>query len=70
MLEAIQSQWAAILNSMKEEYEISKVCFETWLLPLEVVSANNNVLTILAPENSALKIVSQKYSLMLQVVIV
>lgn len=69
MLEAIQSQWTTILNTMKEEYEISKVCFETWLLPLEVVAANNNVLTILAPENSALKIVSQKYSLMLQVVI-
>ena len=69
MLETIRSQWATILNTMKEEYEISKISFETWLLPLEVVGVNNNVLTVLAPENSALRVVSQKYSLMLQVVI-
>lgn len=69
MLETIQSQWTTILNSMKDEYEISDVSFRTWLLPLEIVGADNHVLTILVQDSTALKIVPQKYSLMLQVVI-
>ena len=36
MLETLKEKWNDILKFLKEEYEISDVSFDTWLLPLEV----------------------------------
>jgi chromosomal replication initiator protein len=69
MLADIQKQWTTILNAMKDEHEISDVAFKTWLLPLEVVGADDHVVTILVPETSFLNYLRKKYSLLLQVTI-
>ena len=36
MLETLKEKWNEILKYLKEEYDISDVSFDTWLLPLEV----------------------------------
>ena len=36
MLETLKEKWNDILKYLKEEYDISDVSFDTWLLPLEV----------------------------------
>ena len=64
MLETLKEKWNDILNYLKEEYDISDVSFDTWLLPLEVyaldiwmpivgtLTPKNNVrLFISCPEN-------------------
>lgn len=63
MLELIQSKWNEILEIMQTEYDIANVSFNTWLLPLKVHSVENNVITILVPENNTygLQYIKNKY---------
>ncbi len=63
MLELIQSKWNEILEIMQTEYYIANVSFNTWLLPLKVHSVENNVITILVPENNTygLQYIKNKY---------
>ena len=63
MLELIQSKWNEILEIMQTEYDIANVSFNTWLLPLKVISVDNNVITILVPEDNTygLQYIKKKY---------
>ena len=69
MLQTIQSKWNIILNTMKEEHEISNVSFKTWLLPLKVLAVENHTVTLLVPDSGILPFLRKKYTLMLQVTI-
>ena len=60
-----------ILNTVKQEYEISDVSFDTWIRPLEVFAIEGNTLYILVPsEQMALSYISKKYLAPLRVAIV
>ncbi len=67
MLETIQNNWDKILNAMKEEFDILDVSFKTWLLPLKVVAADHNEVTIMVPESATLNYLRKRYTRMLQV---
>ncbi len=68
MLETIQEKWPAILEHLKQEHDISDVSFKTWLLPLEVVSVENDTIIIVVPEESiGLQYIKKKYYLPLKV---
>ncbi|MBQ9886867.1 MAG: chromosomal replication initiator protein DnaA [Lachnospiraceae bacterium] len=70
MLEKIKECWDEILKNLKEEHDISDVSYKTWLLPLEVISADKDtgVVTILIPgEHLSLSYIKKKYSFLLQV---
>lgn len=69
MLELIQSKWTEILDTLKQEYDISKVSYETWLLPLKPCSFADGILTIIAPESMALSFVKKKYYAPLKVTV-
>ena len=70
MLELIQYKWNEILETMQQEYDISDVSFKTWLLPIKVNSLNNNVITIMVPDdNLGLQYIKKKYSNCLMVTI-
>ena len=69
MLQKIQNNWNTILNTMKEEHEISNVSFKTWLLPLKVLAVKNHTVTLLVPDKENLGFLRKKYTLMLQVTI-
>ena len=69
MLETIRNNWDKILNAMKEEFDILDVSFKTWLLPLEVVAADHNEVTIMVPESATLNYLRKRYTRMLQVTI-
>ena len=49
-IEQIIEKWDEILNTVKEEHEISEVSFNTWLKPLSVFAVENNKLYILVPD--------------------
>lgn len=69
-IQELEKKWEEILNTVKKEHDISDISFNTWLLPLKLHSVENNIVTILVPqEQVGLNYISKKYSLPLQVTI-
>lgn len=46
MKELVQEKWDEILNYLKVEYNITKVSYTTWLLPLKVFDVTDNTVII------------------------
>ena len=69
MLETLKEKWYEILLYLKNEYEISNVSFQTWLLPLEIYSLKQpgNIIQIIVPDANFLGYIKKKYSVMLKV---
>ena len=68
----IREKWNDILKYSLEEYELTKVSYETWLLPLAVYSFDNeaSVLTLIYQSSSAdiaAEFIQNRYSLFIQV---
>ena len=62
-MDKIIEKWDEILNTVKQEYEISDVSFDTWIRPLEVFAIEGNTLYILVPsEQMALSYISKNFS--------
>ena len=67
-IEQIIEKWDEILNTVKEEHEISEVSFNTWLKPLSVFAVENNKLYILVPdEQIGLSYITKKFLLPIRV---
>lgn len=68
MLETIREKWPEILNSLKQEYDITDVSFKTWLLPLEVRAVEDDTIILVVPEETVgLQYIKKKYSTPLRV---
>lgn len=65
--ETIKEKWLDILNLMKEEHDIMKVSFSTWLMPLQPYALLGDELIVLVPEDGYIKILQKKYLLFLKV---
>ncbi len=46
----VNEKWDEILETLKREYEISDVSFNTWLKPLEIHAVEDSLITIVAPD--------------------
>ena len=46
-MDNVIEKWDEILQTVKRDYNISDVAFNTWLKPLEVYDVTDNVITIL-----------------------
>lgn len=69
-MEHIVEKWNLILQTVKEEHELTDVSFNTWLKPLKVFSLNNNTLYILVPdEQMGLNYITKKYTLPIKVAV-
>lgn len=69
-MEHIVEKWDQILQTVKEEHELTDVSFNTWLKPLKVFSVNNNTLYILVPdEQIGLNYITKKYTLPIKVAV-
>lgn len=63
----IEEKWVAILNKLKENYDISEISFLTWIQPLKVYSVEGNTVTVLVPSlQLGLEYVNMKYKCPLQ----
>ena len=38
----VEEKWQEILLTVKEEYELSNVVFDSWIKPLEIFQINGN----------------------------
>ena len=46
MIDRLKENWDAIKDTLKENYDISKVSYDTWIVPMEI---HNDILKILLP---------------------
>ena len=60
-LELLTEKWDGILQTIRRENDLSKVAFETWLLPLKIFRIEDHVLKITAPFEQAVTYVENKY---------
>ncbi|WP_432627959.1 chromosomal replication initiator protein DnaA [Brotaphodocola sp.] len=68
MLETLKEKWPEIIRFLKDEYGISEVSVETWLLPLEVYSIEDEtVVKLVVPDAHFLGYIKKKYTTMLTV---
>ena len=69
-MDHILDKWDKILNTIKTEYDLTNVSFETWIKPLEVYGIDGSTLYILVPaDQMTLNYISKKYTLPLKVAI-
>ncbi|MGN0342273.1 MAG: chromosomal replication initiator protein DnaA [Roseburia sp.] len=69
-MQQIIEKWQEILQTVKEEHELTDVSFNTWLKPLEVFSVKGDTLYILVPdEQMGLNYITKKYRLPIKVAV-
>ena len=67
MLHKIKENWQAILNTFREEQELTDVSYNTWLLPLEISSYEDDTLSLIYPgQEIAMNYLRKKYTYFLQ----
>lgn len=67
----IKENWQLIKETMKKEYNISDISYQTWVAPLEFYNVTNDVVNIIIPTDlaPALNYISSKYKSFFQVTI-
>ncbi|EOS27343.1 chromosomal replication initiator protein DnaA [Lachnospiraceae bacterium 3-1] len=69
-MELILKKWEEILQTVKEEHELTDVSFNAWLKPLSVCSIEGKILYILVPsEQMGVTYIAKKYGYLIQVAI-
>lgn len=67
----IEEKWEEIKNTMRKEYDLSNISYNTWIEPLKLHGIKDDVVTIIIPSDQAhsLKYISKKYKDYFQVTI-
>lgn len=72
-IDTLKTNWNLIKERLKEEYDITKVSFTTWIEPLEIHSVNDTEVTILIVDTTADKFVvdylTKRYQKLFQIMI-
>ena len=53
-MNAVIEKWEEILQTVKSEYEVNDVPFNTWLKPLEVYEVDGSLITVAGSDRSQL----------------
>ena len=71
-MNAVIEKWEEILQTVKSEYEVTDVPFNTWLKPLKVYEVDGKLITVVVPSEQAaigVNYISKRYKIPLQVTI-
>ena len=70
-MEAIKEKWDTIKDTVRREYNLSDISYNTWVEPLEIYNVKNDVVNIIIPSDQAhaLNYISNKYKSFFQVTI-
>jgi chromosomal replication initiator protein len=70
-MDFIQENWDLIKETLRTEYDLSDISYNTWVKPLNFHSVKDDVVTIIIPSDQAhaLKYISSKYKSYFQVTI-
>lgn len=66
-----EEKWEEIKNTLKREYDLSEISYNTWVVPLKFYNIEDNLVTILIPsdQSHALNYITNKYKSYFQVTI-
>ena len=67
----MKERWDEIKDSIRKEYDLSDISFNTWIAPLKLYNVENDIVTILIPSDQghALNYITSKYKSFFQVTI-
>lgn len=70
-MDLIKENWDLIKDTIRKEYDLSDISYNTWIKPLVFHSEKDNIVTIMIPSDQAhsLKYISSKYKSYFQVTI-
>lgn len=70
-MDYIIQHWESIKDTIKKEYNLSEISYNTWIVPLKVYKVENNMVTIMIPsdQSHALNYINSKYKSYFQVTI-
>ena len=70
-MDFIEENWELIKQTIKKEYELSNISYNTWISKLSFYSSENDVITISIPseQSHALSYINNKYKSYFQVTI-
>ena len=70
-MDVIRENWELIKDTVRREYELSSVSFNTWVKPLEYHDTVDDVISIIIPSDQGMSLnyISSKYSKFFQVTI-
>lgn len=70
-MDSIKDKWDLIKETLREEYELTDISYNTWIVPLNFYQVKNNVVMIIIPSDQAhaLNYISSKYKSYFQVTI-
>ena len=71
-MNAVIEKWEEILQTVKSEYGVTDVPFNTWLKPLKVYEVDGNLITVAVPSEQAgigVNYITKRYKIPLQVTI-
>ena len=62
-MDEIKDRWDEIKDTLREEYDLTNISFSNWIAPLKFYKAENNMVTILVPEEQAhlINYIQKKY---------
>ena len=71
IFEIMKDNWENIKETVRKEYDLSTVSYNTWVLPLKLYKLENDTVTIVIPSDQghALNYISSKYKSFFQVTI-
>ena len=67
----IEQNWEVIKDTIRKEYDLSPISYNTWIEPLKFYEVKDDTVVILIPSNQAhaLKYITNKYSSFFKVTI-
>ncbi len=70
-MDNIKGNWSDIKESIRREYKLSDISYQTWIQPLEFYNVENDIVNIIIPsdQSHALSYISSKYKSFFQVTI-
>lgn len=70
-MDSMKERWDEIRDSIRKEYDLSDISFNTWIAPLKLYNVENDIVTILIPSDQghALNYITSKYKSFFQVTI-
>lgn len=70
-MDHMKEKWNLIKETIRDEYELSDISYNTWVKPLNFYSEKDDIVTIMIPSDQAhaLKYISSKYKSFFQVTI-
>ncbi len=70
-MDSIKDNWDLIKQTLREEYELTDISYNTWIVPLDFYQVKDDVVTIIIPSDQAhaLNYISSKYKSYFQVTI-